>query len=286
MYAVNPCSELQNGYRIFDRENDTILTVDAGRGAIPTSFQVGGREMLYLDEITYRDHSANVRGGCPVLFPSCGRLRDKIYQYRGKMYSLETHGFARDLSWQVEAQGDSTLILAVESNQETLERFPFAFRLQHIYRVEHAAMSITQRVCNRSEEKMPFSIGLHPYFRAERSRALVHLPSNLYLDPFEGTTVPFDGCMAFDEPVDRVVLRPSCIGAVLDTGLGYTISLDCAGPYHYLVVWSPEGAGFVCVEPWSAKPNALNTGEDLIYLEPGADCSFTMKVTVDFSCDP
>jgi galactose mutarotase-like enzyme len=35
-------------------------------------------------------------------------------------------------------------------------------------------------------------------------------------------------------------------------------------------VWTLEKKDFVCVEPWTARGNALNTGEDVIEVEPGA----------------
>jgi galactose mutarotase-like enzyme len=35
------------------------------------------------------------------------------------------------------------------------------------------------------------------------------------------------------------------------------------------VVWTLAGRDFVCVEPWTAPADALNTGESLITLAPG-----------------
>jgi galactose mutarotase-like enzyme len=35
------------------------------------------------------------------------------------------------------------------------------------------------------------------------------------------------------------------------------------------VVWTVQGKDYVCLEPWTAPANALNTGESLIFLEPG-----------------
>jgi galactose mutarotase-like enzyme len=36
------------------------------------------------------------------------------------------------------------------------------------------------------------------------------------------------------------------------------------------VVWTVAGKGYVCLEPWTAALDALNTGEGLTELPPGA----------------
>ena len=44
------------------------------RGGIITSLKLGGKELLYLDEETFRNPEVNVKGGIPILFPNAGPL--------------------------------------------------------------------------------------------------------------------------------------------------------------------------------------------------------------------
>ena len=79
------------------------VSIVPARGAIATSFRVGERELLYLDETTLRDPTKSVRGGIPILFPSPGKLEGDRFA-RGAFHgAMKQHGFARDLPWQVTA---------------------------------------------------------------------------------------------------------------------------------------------------------------------------------------
>ncbi|PSM30491.1 aldose epimerase, partial [Haliangium sp. UPWRP_2] len=39
-------------------------------------------------------------------------------------------------------------------------------------------------------------------------------------------------------------------------------------PYKWLVVWTVKGKDFVCVEPWTARANALNSKDGLVHIGP------------------
>ncbi|HIZ64313.1 MAG TPA: hypothetical protein H9809_00135, partial [Candidatus Blautia pullicola] len=52
--------------------------------------------------------------------------------------------------------------------------------------------------------------------------------------------------------LDRLVLPP----------------LPSLNAFKYLLVWYVKAEKFICIEPWSAGPNAMNTKEDLLWLEP------------------
>lgn len=49
--------------------------------------------------------------------------------------------------------------------------------------------------------------------------------------------------------------------------------------YKYQLIWSVQEEGFICIEPWTAKADALNTKEDLISIKPG-EC---MKSWIEIS---
>src|SRR3954463_12919020 len=53
----------------------------------------------------------------PVLFPIVGELKNKTYLYKGKTYGLSRHGFAREMDFQVTAQDESSITLALKSTE-------------------------------------------------------------------------------------------------------------------------------------------------------------------------
>ena len=66
----------------------------------------------------------------PVLFPFVGNCRNKEYRYGGKTYAIGQHGFARDMEHTMESQTEDTIWFSLHSNEETMEKYPFAFVLK------------------------------------------------------------------------------------------------------------------------------------------------------------
>jgi galactose mutarotase-like enzyme len=51
---------------------------------------------------------------------------------------------------------------------------------------------------------------------------------------------------------------------------GARIDVRASSEFTRWVVWTLPGKPFVCLEPWTCPGNALNTGEGLVRLSPGA----------------
>src|SRR5688572_9594273 len=83
-------------YTLADTRTDNRAVIAPQRGALLTSWQIAGRELLYMDDSTLHDTTKNVRGGIPVLFPSPGKLLSDTFAYKGRIGTdLKQHGFAR-----------------------------------------------------------------------------------------------------------------------------------------------------------------------------------------------
>ena len=270
--------------RLFDDAAGSMATIAPLRGGICTQFFAAGREVMYLDRATLDDPEKRVRGGCPILFPSCGRLRDAKYALAGGEYAMEIHGFARKLPWRVvesRTRGAAELTIELSDNAVTRAEYPFAFAARFTYRLCGATLSIEQTIENRAAQRMPFSLGLHPYFRVDpaRSRAILH--ARRYLAVSEGMREhDYDGVTEFSGDADLIATELSGLRATVETGLGHQILMAAEGAYRYYVIWSPEGTEFACVEPWTALPDALNTGRDLLWLAPGEKRGFCAAFTV------
>lgn len=270
--------------RLFDDEAGTSAKIAVGRGGILTEFYAAGREVMYLNAETLHDTAQSVRGGCPILFPSCGRLTDKKYTLQNQVYHMNIHGVARNHPWKIaesSTDGAAKLTIMLESNDETRIEYPFDFKVFYTYSLCGEKLSITQRFMNCSQEAMPFSSGLHPYFRIDPQTATVRLASNKYLSVAEDLKpYSYDGVAGFQGGVEYIAKDLTDLRAELNTGLGHRVLIDAEGDYRYYVVWSPEDVQFACVEPWTALPNALNTQKDLIWLRPNEEKGLTASFTV------
>ncbi|MFH0963891.1 MAG: hypothetical protein V2A58_07740 [Planctomycetota bacterium] len=228
-------------------------------------------------------------GMCPILFPLVGRLRrgnrEGIYRRSGRDVRMPIHGFAKDLPWSlVEAESSSTeayVTAQLTDSAKTRKMYDWPFELVVTYCVADGAVHVITAI----DSDGPWTLGFHPYLRLPlsdrkdaRDRCLVRVPvastwdekhlvptgvirpiaknfplakgvriSNVDCDQiFTDVTARSDGTYAMEyyDPAARagVAIEPS------------------AKVFSEVVIYCRKGEPYVCIEPWTAPPNALNTG--------------------------
>jgi galactose mutarotase-like enzyme len=289
VFAIAFRRQQYDTYTLTDQTAQSRLEVVPDRGGIITSWQVQGRELLYMDTARFADPSLSVRGGIPILFPICGNLPDNTYRHSGQSYPLKQHGFARDLPWDVldrVTHDKVSLTLGLSSNDQTRAVYPFDFQLEFTYTLQGQTLSLQQRYINRSSEAMPFSIGFHPYFLVlDKHQLQFEIPSTEALDQPSQAAQPFFNTFDFDRAeIDWAFPQlNSQAASVSDLSRHTHITLNYSPQFSALVFWTLKGKDFYCLEPWSALRNALNTGDRLFYLDPGATLDTEVNLTVDFT---
>lgn len=289
MFAIAFRRQQYDTYILTDQTAQSRLEVVPDRGGIITSWQVQGRELLYMDTARFADPSLSVRGGIPILFPICGNLPESTYTHDGQSYALKQHGFARDLPWEVldrVTQDQVSLTLGLSSNDQTRAVYPFDFQLEFTYTLQGQTLSLQQRYINRSREVMPFSIGFYPYFLVlDKDQLRFEIPSTSALDQPSQIEQPFFN--TFDFALSEIDWAfPQLTGqtaSVSDLSRHTRITLTYSPEFSALVFWTLKGKDFYCLEPWSALWNALNMGDRLFYLDPGATLEAAVNLTVDFT---
>lgn len=206
---------------------------------------------------------------------------------KGRNYTLKQHGFARDLPWQVSKQSSETaasLTLELNSNPATRQVYPFDFQLIFTYQLQGNSLKIHQKVINLSPERMPFSIGFHPYFQVtDKTRLSFDIPSSQYLDQRTKTLHSYSGNFDFNlEEIDaafpQITRHQSSFS---DSYHQRQIILGYDDLYTTIVFWTLKDKNYICLEPWSAPRNALNTGEHLTYLEPQSSREAIVEMRVN-----
>ena len=254
-----------------DPARGDLLRVVPERGGLVTGWRSGGEEILYFDEERFADPTKSVRGGIPVLFPICGGLPDS---------PLPQHGFARDQNWQLSALDEGTGVgLTLIDNAETRALYPHAFGLTLEMRLEPGALAITAVVENRgSQDPMPFSLGLHPYFNVSALEGVGFegLPERCFNHLTMADEDTAGQLQRLTSGIDLLV-RPSGDVKMIDPGaaggLGRTITLRCSHPLDLAVLWTDPPRPMVCLEPWSGPRLALISGDRRLELAPGANMS-------------
>jgi galactose mutarotase-like enzyme len=288
VFAIAQKQQQYETYILTDQDAQSRLEVVPERGGIITSWNLQNQDILYLDAERFSDPSLSVRGGIPILFPICGNLPDNTYTYNGKQYILKQHGFARDLPWEVTDRVTNELVsltLVLSSNDQTRAVYPFEFQLAFTYQLKGNTLEIQQRYTNHSSEPMPFSTGLHPYFfTSDKSQLEFEIPASEYQDQITKEVHPFSG--SFDLSRDEIDVAFGQLNekstSATDTGRQVKITLSYSDLYATVVFWTVKGKDYYCLEPWSAPRNALNTGEHLTELAPGASCEAFVRLTATF----
>jgi len=205
------------------------------------------------------------------LFPIVGGLKDGKYSYHGTTYEMEQHGFARDNKFEVIFHERSKVVFLLNSNEETLKKYPFKFKFYMEYSLKNGSLSIEYRVENLSHEEMYFSVGAHPAFSIPTDGETEI--SDYYLEfekketarvfPLEGRNVSRK-TIKFLENSERIELREdlfkddALIFKKLDSK---KVSLKCKkntrvvtmdySDFEYIAFWNKVGAEFLCLEPWN-----------------------------------
>jgi len=263
-----------------DTQTASTVTVAPQRGALVTSFSVGGRELLYMDEATLHDTTKNVRGGVPVLFPAPGKLADDHWQRAGRSGCMRQHGFARTQAWQVAQRTASDATLVLTSNDATLGQYPWRFRLQLQLSLRAACLRIAFSVCNNDNTAMPYALGFHPYFRVlDKARVRIPTRATQAFNNVSKRIEPFSGFNLTQPEVDTHLLDHDSATCALYLDETSRIEVRGSEEFALWVIWTLAGKDFICVEPWTAPGNALNSGQGLLVLEPGEARTSWMEIS-------
>jgi galactose mutarotase-like enzyme len=171
--------------------------------------------------------------------------------------------------------------LRLEASEKTGAAFDWAFRLDFRYSLRGARLRIEQRIENTGVEVMPFGVGFHPYFRVDQAdkvnTRLDTTATHAFDAVAQNTVVP-----QIDLTLPELDLRLADHGSTPCRLLSpkATITLTGSAEFGHWVVWTLQGKDFVCVEPWTSPANALNSGEGLLEVAPGATVSLWLEIAV------
>jgi galactose mutarotase-like enzyme len=276
MYIYEKNSDVFETHRLSNSKNDTFIEVVPERGGIIAQFVVKDKPVFYLDRATLIDPNKNIRGGNPILFPICSYLKNDTYSLNGHPYTMKQHGFARNCAWNVadvSTQEDSASIkLELQDNDKTYAQYPFKFKLIYEYKLSGSTLSVNATYINEDEQPMPFYAGYHPYFQVEDKNQLeIGIPSQTHTESINNSMV--DNRFNFEQEEINVFYQDLTAQSlhITDPVQKRKINVRFDPIYKYIVVWALKGKNFICVEPWMASTDALNSKEDLVTIQPGQE---------------
>ncbi|MFK4785406.1 aldose 1-epimerase family protein [Fusobacterium sp. MFO224] len=245
---------------------------------------VGIKDRINENEYIWQKNSKYWGKSSPVLFPFVGSIRNGKYQYEGKEYEIKTrHGFARDNEFKIFNRGKDFIEFVFEYSKNTLEIYPFKFKLFIKYTLKDRSLEINYRINNLGEKEMYFSFGAHPAFNIN-----LDLDNNYedYCIEFdkneignskvlqEGFVVPNKEKEIFKEKKlnlkKDIFINDALIFENVKSKLIYLknkkneeiIKFKFAN-FEYLAFWGVQGGNFICFEPWDGITDYINSSGKL-----------------------
>ncbi len=268
-------------------------------------FSKGGASFNILkkwdDPDVYPEEYSRISPGS-LLFPFPNRLAGGRFTFQGKSYTFPMndpglpnalHGFVSDKPFEIsEIDNKTGRVKLVYSYDGEENKYPFPFRLTVIYTLGRNALTSETIVENSGPSDMPFGLGWHPYF--DLGEPIAEL--QMYI-PAEGKyevdehIIPTQRLLPFNEFQNfRIIahtvidhcckIRPDASVTKLKSDrVGIEIRLDEGKrKYNYVQYYIPPDKESIAIEPMTCPPDALNSGEGLIVLKPGATAHFCFSI--------
>jgi len=221
----------------------------------------------------------------PILFPIVGQVKGGKYKVDGVEYSLGQHGFARDKVFMLEEITKTSAVFKLESDEDSLEIYPFKFELFVKYNLLGGKLDISYEVVNTDTKQILFGIGAHPgftvpfnsktnfedyYLEFEKNETVdklllsnngllsgeVHekFLNNTNRIPLEYSTFSKDALIFENLQSSYISIKSNKTDVSLKMGIDN---------FPLLGIWTMPGknAPYICIEPWyGVADSELSTG--------------------------
>lgn len=264
-------------------KNETYEVTFCEKGGEIASFTNLKTGMQYM----WQGDPAYWGGKNPGLFPLVGNTYSGRYEIDGQEYAMKNHGLIRYATLHCVKEDGQEVVMALDSDEETLKQYPFPFHYEIAYRLEDNKLTITYRITNTGEKEMPFTFGLHPGFNCplcegERFEDYTMTFSNpeqmqqLVFDKEKQEPYRLEDVALQSIPCDYDLIEhyatlvykgPKSAYLTLAGPQGHGVRISIAG-YPYLAIWTAKhGAPFICLEPWYGHADFSEVKEDFYHRE-------------------
>jgi aldose 1-epimerase len=286
-----------------------VIVVEVGGGLRTYAFR--GLDVL----VGYPLDAGCPAGRGQMLMPWPNRIRDGQYSFAGQGHRLALtepergnaiHGLVRWAIWSVLERAEDMVTLG--SRLRPQQGWDWSLDLSITYALTASGLSVTPHVRNVGTNAAPFGFGAHPYLSVGEDRVdevELGIPAAALLE-VDGRLLPRG--LAAVEGTDRDFRQPRLLGALaLDTAFtnvvpeadgcwrvtlahrrtGRTVAVWAdASAYQWLQVFTGDSlpvasrrTSGVAVEPMTCPPDAFNSGDDLLVLQPGQEFAAPWGIT-------
>ena len=288
--------------------DQTAVVVTVGGGL--RTYDVDGRAVL--DGYAVDAMCDGARGQLLVPWPN--RVKDGRWSWRGEGQQLALtepeqhnaiHGLVRWMPWHVLEHTTGSVSLGCASYPQP--GYPWPLDVRVTYTLDDGGVTVRTSVTNHGTSPAPIAAGAHPYITVGTptiDSAVLQVPAESWL-PTGDQQIPTGKEAVDGSPYDFRTGRP--LGDVeidytftdlhRDADGRFRLRLSAPDDDRVVTVWLDDAFPFVevftgdalpnaarrrqglGVEPMTAPPNALATGESLVVLDPGGQWAGEWGIT-------
>jgi aldose 1-epimerase len=298
---------------------------DAGNRAIEMKYSPeNGCNMFSFicDETQYLFEKTNFQGdlmllGSPILYPSPNRIRNAQFTFDDREFRFEPnegtnflHGLVTSYPWdhdEPEITSDSVsvrnTVSFIEGN-DLYHKYPVENRLELTYTLKKDRVCLDFRVVNLDKKhRLPFGLGIHPYFNLIGSREdiCLHVPAKKWMEAVDrlptGNLIDLadsPGDMSLPTPLSELNLddvywgmEPDQPQSIYYDKLGRRLIFHASEIFTHSCIFCPPHLPLFCVENQTCSADAHNlhaqgfpNAANLLILEPGETLSAKIEIEI------
>lgn len=295
MTAIAPSG--QQFELVHGEQRATVVEVGGG----VREYTVGERPVL---DPYAREAICDGAHGAPLI-PWPNRLRDGRYSFDGDDYQLALsepathnaiHGLLRWRSWQASEHEPDRVVMSTRLHP--LTGYPFTLDVRIEYTLGAGGLAVRTSARNLGERTCPYGAGQHPYLSpgsASIDECTLQVPADTRIlidgqrslpcgrEPVAGTSYDLRrprllGEQRIDAPfTDLTRDDDGRATSRLSAPDGTQVEMWVDERYSFLEIYTGDGLSAsrrrrgLAIEPMTCAPNAFQSGEGLLRLEPGED---------------
>lgn len=280
----------------------TRCKIALGFGGSLQAYIFNKQQIISGEAITvdgYKKYKTNYASA--FLFPFANRVKGGRYTYGGKTYQLHLneirrknaiHGHIAFRCFDIEKleEHKDLAIIKIKKAMHPEEGFPFWYDLNITYKIyDKGSLEIEVKIVNTGNEKFPFTVGWHPYFKTEAiANSIINASSEASRIICDEHMIPIGrekysllnktlGKIDFD---DAFLLKDNTIYWKNDV---YEIEMRHTGGENFFQLFTPDHRKSLAIEPMTATIDAFNNGEGLLELAPKENYIWTVHTQIKTS---
>lgn len=216
---------------------------------------------------------------CFPLVPFSNRIAQGKFRWAGRDYALDRnfgdrphaiHGIGWQSTWSVATASATSAVLTLThaATGAQAARWPFAFEAEQRFTLTAERLRVALSITNHHSGPAPVGLGLHPYFPRAHDATLQFAAREVWTnlaEPLPAQRIPVPpewdharGLLVGSAALDNCFTGWDGTARIAWVSGGPALIVEAGELFRHLIIYTPPGHDFFCVEPVSHMTDAIN----------------------------